>query len=107
MVVGGDPDGALREALATGCEERLLRTINKLSRPREPGPYRAAGAAEIDWQSRIVTLLTSDVAYVVEGRYTNSQEYTPCLWIDNCCPLNGALYLDSCREPTDGSRLCY
>lgn len=101
VVVDGDPDDALRQALVAGCEETFLRTIKKLSQPAEPGPYRAGGAAEIDWQSRIVTLITSDVALVVEGRYTNSQKYTPCLLIDSCCPLNGTLYLDSCREPTD------
>ena len=101
VLVDGDPDNALRESLVTGCEEKLLRTIKRLSQSPEPGPYRAAGAAEIDWQSRVAVLVTSDVAYVMEGRYANSQNYTPCLFIDSCCPLNGSLYLDSCREPTD------
>ncbi len=101
VIIDGEPDDALHASLLAGCEERLLRTIKKLSQPPEPGPYRAAGASGISWQSRIVTLITSDIAYVVEGHYTSNQQFTPCLWIDSCCKANGALYLDSCREPSE------
>jgi len=101
VIVEGEPDDVLQESLLAGCEERLLRTIKKLSQPAEPGPYRAAGASEIDWQSRVVTLITSDIAFVVEGHHTSNQQFTPCLWIDSCCKTNGALYLDSCREPSE------
>jgi hypothetical protein len=101
VIIDGEPDDALHDSLHTGCEKRLLRTIKKLSQSAESGPYRAGGASEIEWQSRVITLVTSDIAYIVEGRYTNSQMATPCLYIDSCCSTNGALYLDSCREPTD------
>jgi hypothetical protein len=101
VIVEGEPDELLRGSLLARCEERLLRTIKKLSQPADPGPYRAAGAAGIDWRSRIVTLITSDIAFVVEGHHKSDQQITPCLWISDCCPANGALYLDSCREPTE------
>lgn len=101
VIIDGEPDDALHDSLRTGCEKRLLRTIKKLSQSAEPGPYRAGGTSEIEWQSRVVTLVTSDVAYIVEGRYSDNQMDTPCINIDSCCPTNGALYLDSCREPTD------
>ena len=101
VFVDGTPDENLHEPLSTGCEKEFLHTVKKLSQPAEPGPYRAAGPSAIEWQSRTVTLITSEVAYVIEGRYTSSQDYRPCLWIDSCCKINGALYLDSCREPTE------
>ncbi|MGI9224465.1 MAG: hypothetical protein ACR2QX_08330 [Woeseiaceae bacterium] len=101
FITDGELDDELHAPLRAECEERLLRTIKKLSQPAEPGPYRAAGASEITWQSRVVTLITSDIAYVVEGHYLSDQQFTPCLRISDCCSTNGALYLDSCREPTE------
>ena len=101
FIFDGELDDTLHAPLLAACEERLLRTIKKLSQPSEPGPYRAAGASEIKWQSRVVTLITSDIAYVVEGHYLSDQRFTPCVWINDCCATNGALYLDSCREPSD------
>lgn len=100
LIINGELASTERQALEAACEEHFLRTIQKLSQPQEPGPYRAAGPSEITWRDYRVTLATSDVAFILEGRYAHLQSFTPCLWLNGCCPLNGALYLSSCREPT-------
>ena len=90
------------DPLRAGCEKMLLRAIKRLSQPVEPGPYPAGGASDVSWEDKLVTLVTSDVALVVEGSYVDPGRYRSCMNVSDCCPTNGALYLDSCREPTDG-----
>ena len=101
IIVPSDPVADdLREHLQHACAERLLRAIQRLS-DSEPRPYRAAGAGALTWVSHLATLATSDVALVVDGSYTDPHSFTPCVGKQHCCSANGALYLDSCREPTE------
>lgn len=98
-------DGPLDEDVSMGtkseCEKRLLRAVKTLSQPQATGPYRAAGAAEFEWTSKTVTLVSGDLALVSEGRYTFAPKHTPCRWISDCCSGDGPIYLESCRIPTE------
>ena len=98
-------DGQLSETVSmrtrAECEKYMLRTIMKVSQPQSASPYRAAGADEVEWNSKTAVLVSSDIAFIVDGRYTFTQEHTPCLWISGCCSTDGSIYLDSCRVPTE------
>ncbi len=101
VVVNGQLDEAISTATMSGCEQTLLRTIMMLSQPQAASPYYAAGATNIEWQSRPTSLATGDIALVVEGRQTLPIGHMPCRWISDCCSSDGSIYLDSCREPDD------
>ena len=52
-ILDDQPNEMASMGIETICEEKLLRTIKKLSQPQAEGPYRAAGAAEITWSSML------------------------------------------------------
>ena len=83
------------------CEIRLLRTVKLLSQKQASGPYRVAGASEFEWETRLARLVSGESALIVEGRYTFAEKHTPCRWISDCCSIEGHMYLDSCRVPTE------
>jgi hypothetical protein len=83
------------------CQSRLRRTVKKLSQPQAKGPYRVAGPSEFDWESRTTTLVSGDTALVWVGHYTFTEKHVPCLWIPDCCSIDGHFYLGSCRAPTE------
>lgn len=100
-----DPaDDTLASDVLSECEKALLRTIRKLSQPPASGPFRAAGANEIEWQNRTVTLSSGDTALIIVGRHVFQAEGKSCLMISDCCSTDGSVYLMSCRTPTDAER---
>lgn len=102
VVSGPELDEAVSEQLKSGCEERLLRTVKKLSQPEAKGSFRVPGTSEFDWESRFAWLASGDRVLVWEGRYTFTEPHVPCLWISDCCSSEGIFYLGSCRTPTAG-----
>lgn len=101
MTFDSYPDEVVISEFKSDCETQLLRTIKRISQPEEAGPFRAAGRSEIEWQSRNVVLASADKAIVLDGRHVFESNQTPCQWISGCCSTDGAIYLDSCRTPTE------
>ena len=101
VVTDGLPNEKVSMGTKSGCEKWLLGTIMRLSQPQAAGPYRAAGATEIEWKSKTVTLVSSDLALIFEGRYTFASKHAPCRLMSGCCSDDGPIYLDSCRVPTE------
>lgn len=101
VVIDGQADDAMAETIRLGCEMEVLRTIMKLSQPSAASPFRAAGASEVEWNSRIATISSGDFALVVEGNYSFAKDHTSCLLTNDCCLGDGSIYLDSCRIPTE------
>ena len=99
--LGDQPNEMASMGIEALCEDTLLRSIVMYSQPQAPGPYRAAGAAEIDWSSKTATLASSDTALIIEGNYTFPQKHRPCRFINDCCATESHIYLDSCRVPTE------
>ena len=101
-VVFGGPDVETSSAeLVTACEKDLLQMIRRISQPASVSPYVAAGAKQVNWQSRFVTIASGDGALIVEGRYTFDRNHKSCRLINDCCSTDGSVYLDSCRAPTE------
>ncbi len=101
IIVDQDPDEVLRNALADACEARFLQHIKRFTQPTEHGAYRAAGASEISWQHRFVTLINNDMALILEGRYGDPAAPAPCIRVAGCCNVEGLSYLDSCHGPDE------
>jgi len=101
VVVYGQFDEAIAAATQSGCEQALLKRIRMLSQSQSVSPYRAAGAAEIEWQRSSINLATGDLALVVDGRYSFPKGHKSCRMMFDCCSLVGAIYLNSCRVPND------
>lgn len=100
-VIDGRPSETISMWIKAVCEENVLRSIKMLSQPQAEGPYRAAGAAEIDWSSKTTTLASTETALIVEGLYKFPKKHRPCRYINDCCGGDGHVYLDSCRIPTE------
>lgn len=101
-VISGDgPAETVSAETRASCEAGLLRTIVIFSQPETAGPYRVAAPSEILWDSGAATLVSGDRAFIVDGRYSFSEGHTPCRLVSNCCSTDGALYLQSCRTPTE------
>lgn len=90
------------ESFKSYCRDKLWRTVKKLSQTEAEGSYRVAAPSEFEWQSRTVALVSGDTAVVWVGDYSFTGSHVPCLWISDCCSIDGQLYLDSCRTPTEG-----
>jgi len=101
VVIDGQPSESVLMRMKAECEENVLRSITMLSQPQAVGPFRAAGAAEIEWSSKTTTLASSDIALIVEGHYRFPKKHRPCRWMNDCCAGDGNAYLDSCRIPTE------
>jgi len=101
VLLGDESNDAVPVMARSACERRMLRTIKLLSQPKDASPYRAAGAGEIEWEDKTVTLVSGDIVLVVEGRYTFPKNHRPCRWMSDCCLGHGPAYLDSCRSPTE------
>ena len=104
-VCGVVVDGPVHETVSlgakAGCEKRFLRRIRMVSQSTATSPYRAAGAAEIEWKSKTAVIVSGDSALVVEGYYTFAEKHKSCRLINDCCSLDGSAYLDSCRVVTE------
>ncbi|MFK8029399.1 MAG: hypothetical protein AB8G18_04110 [Gammaproteobacteria bacterium] len=81
----------------------LLRAIRIRSQFTTDSPYRAAGARDVVWKSTTTSLAPDALTLLLDGRYTFTPEagVFPCRFQSNCCSKDGALYLDSCRVPTE------
>lgn len=101
VIVGTEADETFLMGVNFECTQNLLRAIMKFSQSQSDGPYRAAGESEIEWQSATVTLVSNDLAFIVDGRYVFPQDHRSCRRMSNCCSEDGSTYLDSCREPTE------
>lgn len=100
-IVGHEPDESVSMQLLADCGQVLLRTVKRLSQPKTAGPYSVAAPSEFEWDEQSVTLVSGDTALIVEGRYMFADSHTPCLWISDCCSIDGIFYLDSCRAPSE------
>jgi hypothetical protein len=94
-------DKDVETQLMADCERVLLRTVKKLSQAKPTGAYQVAAPSEYDWDEEVVTLVSGDTALVLEGRYAFANAHTPCRWISDCCSTEGAIYLGSCRIPSE------
>ena len=101
VVVNGQPSETVSMWINAKCQENVLRSIKMLSQPQAAGPYRAAGAAEIEWSSKTTILASSDTAMIIEGLYKFPKKHRPCRWMNDCCADDGHVYLDSCRSPIE------
>lgn len=95
----GDQDAT--QAVRAACEKELLYAIRIRGQLSAESPYRAGGAKDISWNTTSVTLLGDKLVLIVDGRYQHKPPSRPCRWVTGCCPREGALYLDSCRAPTE------
>ncbi len=86
------------------CQSKLLYTVKKLSQPQGTGPYRVAAPSEFEWERRFAKLVSGDTALVLDGRYTFTEKHVPCLWISDCCSIDGLFYFGSCRAPSENER---
>lgn len=104
-VIDTQHDERISAGTKADCEKNMLRTIRKLSQPQTAGAYSAAGAGDVEWTNKTVTLVSGNQAFVVDGHYRFAKLHKPCLWISECCSSDGMIYLDSCRAPTDSELL--
>lgn len=95
------PDESVSARWRSDCERRLYRMIKSLSQSDPAGPYRVAGPSEIEWQTHSATLVSGHNALILDGRYSFPEGHRPCRDISDCCSEDGALYLQSCRTPTE------
>ena len=100
IVVNEVIDDASRNELQLACKKRLLDTIAMMSQTDRMSPYRAAGSNELEWRSDYASIASGDLAFVLEGSYLFPIGHYSCRLNNNCCDMEGALYLNSCRTPT-------
>jgi hypothetical protein len=100
-IIGLEYDESASTQLMADCERSLLRTVKGLSQPRMSGPYTVAAPSEFEWDRQFVTLVSGDNALIIEGRYVFADVHMPCRWISDCCSIDGAVYLNSCRAPSE------
>lgn len=99
--VGLEYDKDVETQLMADCERLLLRTVKGLSQSKPTGPYHVSAPSEFDWDKEVVSLVSGDTALILEGRYEFANAHTPCRWISDCCSTEGAIYLSSCRVPSE------
>lgn len=100
-IIGLEHDETISTKLATDCAQLLLRTVKRLSQTEAIGPYTVVSPSEFAWDRQFVTLVSGDNALIIEGRYVFADVHTPCRWISDCCSFDGAVYLNSCRAPSE------
>ena len=100
-IIGLEYDESVSTELMADCERSLLRTVKGLSQPRTTGTYTVVAPSEFEWDRQFVTLVSGDNALIIEGRYVFADVHTPCRWISDCCSIDGAVYLNSCRAPSE------
>lgn len=93
-------DDASRNELQLACEKRFLHMIAVMSQTDRMSPYRVAGGNELEWRSHYASIASGDLAFVLEGHYRFPAGHYSCRSTNNCCDMDGALYLNSCRTPT-------
>ena len=83
------------------CEADILNWIRMLGQSTAGSPYRAAGAAAIEWKSSTAYLASGASALIIDGQYTFDKDHQSCRLTNDCCSRHGSAYLESCREPTE------
>ena len=97
----GQPVDTYADHAKADCEDHFLRTIKRASQPRGDEPYVTGGASQVEWSSKMDTIMTGGQALIIDGRFSAKQPYAPCLSLSDCCSMDGSIYLDSCRAPTE------
>lgn len=101
VIFGLQLDESVSTQIKSDCEKQLLRTVKKLSQPQGTNAYRVPAPSDFDWERRVSRLISGETALILEGSYTFSEKHAPCMWISDCCSIDGYFYLDSCRAPTE------